>query len=70
MGVAGGAAGPAERAGAAGAAMSFCSFVGGEVFKDHFQPGEGLPEGLRGCGRGDPQRGGQGVSPGKAEPPG
>lgn len=23
--------------------MSFCSFLGGEVFKDHFQPGEGLP---------------------------
>uniref|UniRef100_A0A674GPM4 Methionine sulfoxide reductase B1 n=1 Tax=Taeniopygia guttata TaxID=59729 RepID=A0A674GPM4_TAEGU len=24
---------------AEGAAMSFCSFFGGEVFKDHFQPG-------------------------------
>uniref|UniRef100_A0A803WA31 Methionine sulfoxide reductase B1 n=1 Tax=Ficedula albicollis TaxID=59894 RepID=A0A803WA31_FICAL len=39
MGVSGAAAGPAERAGSAGAAMSFCSFLGGEVFKDHFQPG-------------------------------
>lgn len=38
--------GERNRAGAAGAAMSFCSFFGGEVFKDHFQPGERGGEGI------------------------
>lgn len=31
---------PGRGRSAADAAMSFCSFLGGEVFKDHFEPGE------------------------------
>lgn len=31
---------PGRGRSAADAAMSFCSFFGGEVFKDHFEPGE------------------------------
>lgn len=59
--------------------MSFCSFFGGEVFKDHFQPGErgrgrwgwgGVPVGSGGGIPPPTPWGGQGVSSAGAAVPG